>query len=85
MLMHQKHAALAADPGPREQRHPLLFRRQRHRPHRRFRQHPLDQLRMSGIRHVSHLADIEALQNLENVVRPGRLCFGRRVVTGVHV
>src|ERR1700688_2802135 len=43
---------------------------------------------MPGIRHVRHLADIEALQNRKNILRPGRSgfgsSFGRSFSAGVH-
>src|SRR5205823_4689151 len=43
---------------------------------------------MAGIRHVRHLADIEALQNRKNILRPGRNSFGggfgRSFGAGVH-
>jgi hypothetical protein len=39
---------------------------------------------MPGIRHVRHLADIEALQDLEYILRPGGGSFGRRVRASVH-
>src|SRR5258705_592324 len=41
---------------------------------------------MPGVRHVRHLADIEALQNRKNILRPGSFGrgFGRRFSAAVH-
>src|SRR5436305_10038326 len=41
---------------------------------------------MPGVRHVRHLADIEALQNHKNILRPGSFGrgFGRRFSAAVH-
>src|SRR3984885_3845770 len=83
--LHQQHTALAAGPGAGQQRHALFFGGQRHRAHRRRAQHPFDQLRMPGIGHVRHLTDIEALQYVKDIFRPGRRGFGRCIGADVHL
>src|SRR3979411_3220502 len=79
---------MPAGPGAGQERHSFYRRRQRHRAHRGNTQNALDQLRMSGIRHVRHLTDIEALQNRKNILRPRGSgfgsSFGRSFSAGVH-
>jgi hypothetical protein len=71
--------ALPAEPGAGGQRDTLLLGSQRYGANRRVGLHPLDEPRMSGIRHVADLTNISRPERVEYLVAPigGRRGIGQ--------
>src|SRR5262249_2557438 len=70
-LLHQQHAAFAAEIGAREQRHALLFGRERNGMNLGIGERTVDQDLVAGIGHIGELRHPAAAQQIVYFVLPG--------------
>ena len=68
--LHQQRGALAAEPGAGGKRHALLLGGEHHVADCRVGAAALDQPGMAGIGHIADLADVGALERVEQPVGP---------------